>query len=91
MMIKDNKKYYITLTVATLLIILLSIVIGSFSDNSKVVGSCSINNIEYVNVSPSECWNDGINSDYCPLPGDISYSGELSGLGNLMFGLIGDL
>ena len=85
----DNKKYYITLTVASLLLFLLIISIWSFSDNSRVSGSCSINNIEYVNVSPSECWIDNINSSYCPLPKDILCSGEVLGLGRLMMGMIG--
>ena len=85
---KNNKKYYITLTIVSILTLFLIFVLWSFSDDSKVSGSCSINNIDYVNVSPSECWTKNINETYCPLPRDISCNGEIVELGNLIWGII---
>lgn len=81
---KENKKYYITLTVVSFLFLLLLVTILSFSDRSKIKGSCSINNIEYVNVSPSDCWDEGISSNWCPLPEDIHCDGEISNLARLV-------
>ena len=88
---KNYKKYYITLSVICILSLLLIFVIWSFSDRSRVAFNCSINNIDYIDVSPLDCWIDEINSTYCPLPKDIYCSGEVSGLANLMLNAIGDL
>lgn len=29
---------------------------------------CSVNDIQYLNVSPYACWSDKFASDYCPMP-----------------------
>ena len=74
---KNNKKYYITLTVITITIIIVTtLIVNAKTVNVSGGGSCSINNIEYVDVSPLDCWMGGINSTFCPLPHDISCSGN---------------
>ena len=84
---KSNKKYYITLTVITLLIFL-AIISGWWqSDNSSVSGSCGITGIEYRDVSPNECWNEDINATYCPLPKNVVCSFRFSGLADLLIAI----
>ena len=83
-----DKRYYITLGISSLLALLLIIAIWSYSDNSRVAFSCSINNIEYRDVTPNECWDDGINATYCPLPHDIGCSGDVAGLGSLLMNIM---
>ncbi len=85
---KSNKKYYITLTVIALLVLLA--IVNNFwqSDNSSVSGSCGITDIEYRDVSPVECWNEDLNSTYCPLPKNLVCSFTFSGLGDLLISIV---
>ena len=88
MMKIDKKQYYITLF--TIAFVLLFVILFSWwqSDNSAVNGGCSITGINYVDVSPSECWNDDINATFCPLPTNIECQGEVKGLADFMIGII---
>lgn len=81
---QNNKKYYITLIVVSILSLF---VLLSFADDSRVAFSCSINNIEYKDVNPNNCWIKDINATYCPMPHDISCNGEVSELGNLIINI----
>ena len=53
---KNNKKYYITLTVIAILSLLLIGVLFAFSDNSEVAFNCKVVDLEWRDVSPSSCW-----------------------------------
>ena len=84
----DNKRYYITLIIASILVLLLLIVVWSFSDNSEIQFGCSINNIQYIDVSPDECWNEDISNRFCPFLGDISCNGESKGISKLLGSIV---
>lgn len=87
-MINKWDKVWIT----SLLIILMgSLMIVAFiakEDNSKAGFGCDINNIEYMDVSPYNCWNPDINSKFCPMPKDISCNGDVEGIGELLIRMI---
>lgn len=84
----DKKQYYVTLF--TIAFILLFAILFSWwqSDNSSVVGRCSITGINYVDVSPSRCWIEDVNATFCPLPTNIDCSGEVRGLADFLIGII---
>jgi len=83
----DKKRYYITLFTVTFLVSFALMFVWWQGDNSLVSGRCAITQIEYTDVSPSDCWIKAINSTYCPLPRNIDCSGEVGGIADLFVGI----
>jgi len=80
---KDDVRYYITLVMISLLFLYLVTALWWIDDRSSVNGKCSITDINYVDVSPSECWIGNVNETFCPLPTNIDCSGEIQGIAKL--------
>ena len=80
---KNNKKYYITLTVIATLSLLLILVLLAFSDKSEVAFNCKVVDLEWRDVSPSSCWG-GFNETYCPLPHSFECDVRAKGFGWLL-------
>ena len=77
-MTDDILKYFAVVVVIGLLFAI------NLIDNSVINIDCSITGINYVDVSPSECWASNINETFCPLPENIECSGQLKGLSDLI-------
>ena len=87
----DKKMYYITLTVISFLIFLAMVVIWENNDNSHIAGSCNINGIRLVNVTPDKCWNDDFSKEHCPIPEQIDCSFDVDGLASIFKKLTKDI
>ncbi len=90
---RRNKRYYITLPIATILIFLAIMALWSAADTSKVSLHCSISDIEYRDVSPERCWDsdDYNTSTYCPLPHNINCKGDMESLGSIVGSMISNV
>lgn len=80
----NKKQYYVTLFTIAFVILTAIFYIWKPNDNSTVIGKCSITGINYVDVSPNVCWNNKINSEFCPLPTNIECSGEMKSLSDVI-------
>ncbi len=88
---KEERKSELKVFGVLFVIALLEALVITFfivSNDNSVSGKCSINNIEYKDVTPNECWNEDINATLCPLPKDIECSGSMEGLGSLLINLM---
>ena len=88
-----TKRYYITLPIVTILLLILLMALWSSMDESKVSIQCSISDIEYRDVRPYKCWNsnDYNNSKYCPLPHNINCKGDIARLGTITGSMISEM
>ena len=84
---KTNKRYYITLTVISILSLLLIGVLFALTDKSEVALNCKIVDMEWRDVSPSPCWSE-FNETYCPLPHSFECDIRVKGLGNLLANIV---
>lgn len=85
-----SRKYYTTLIMVCLVAVFAIIV---FAPKIKMGASCNINNIEYVDLSEKglSCWDDRFSPQFCPIPHDISCSGNAENIGQLLIdGLKGE-
>lgn len=68
---KDKQNFGMYVVMISISLLFLSL-IGMFVLNTLgAEAAISVRNIDYVNVSPSSCWDDDIDPAYCPLPRDI--------------------
>jgi len=94
---KYNLRFFVIIIVLVFLVVFVTlVVVFSKTDNIDMDGYVSLNNIELVNVSPYDCWNEDFNNEFCPVPHDITLTGRfdfpinprilvsmLNGIGNL--------